>query len=136
MSGAFSKRWMQRATPLNRSKWRSSHRRRDSSFCRLRWLWRTRANRRRILASLSLEGHRLEDLPSLLNGVGGVSLQILQDVLLSAGPADFYGIRLLSFAETERQGQFALGAITRPGMDGLPVGSTGLIGSLNAHHGA
>src|SRR5207249_4094372 len=37
---------------------------------------------------------------------------------------------------TERQGQFALGAITRPGMDGLPVGSTGLIGSLNAHHGA
>src|SRR5579885_1408990 len=70
---------------------------------------------------LSRKRSRCENLPAFLDGVGRVSFEVAQGILLAAGPGDLDAIHLGFSSQAESQGEFALRAVTRAGMNRLPV---------------
>jgi len=66
---------------------------------------------------------RADDPSALFDGVSCIGFEVVEGVALAAGPGDFHALSLSGFSQAKSQGEFALRAVARGGVDGLPAGA-------------
>src|SRR5438094_925881 len=62
-----------------------------------------------------------EDFSAFLERVSGAGRQVPKRIVLAARPSDFHFVGFRSVSQTKGQRQFALRAVARAGVDGLPL---------------